>query len=67
VINADGPSVTRFTHHLARNRPPAWSPDDRQIAFVSMCDGAWEIYVARVDGTGTQRLTHSMVMNQSPS
>jgi Tol biopolymer transport system component len=40
---------------------PAWSPDGRLIAFASTraADGNPEIYVARPDGTGLQRLTHT--------
>ncbi|MDQ7030142.1 MAG: hypothetical protein Q9O62_10375 [Ardenticatenia bacterium] len=30
---------------------PAWSPDCRQIAFLSNRDGPWRIYVMDADGS----------------
>ena len=38
---------------------PAWSPDGTKIAFRSRRDGADEIYVANIDGSGVTRLTDS--------
>lgn len=36
---------------------PTRSPDGQWIAYASTRDGNWEIYVARADGSQTQRLT----------
>ncbi|MBX3061360.1 MAG: PD40 domain-containing protein [Anaerolineae bacterium] len=38
---------------------PTRSPDGQWIAYASIRDGNWEIYVARADGTQTQRLTYN--------
>ncbi len=38
---------------------PVWSPDGKQIAFVSNRDGNNEIYVMNADGTNTRNLTQS--------
>lgn len=38
---------------------PRWSPDGREIAFVSERDGHREIYVMKADGSDPQRLTVS--------
>ena len=46
---------------------PAWSPNGRRIAFVSRRDGRSHIYVMRVDGTGTRRLTNSAADDESPT
>lgn len=56
----------------------AWSPDGRSIVFTSTrdrngetcfhdCSTSGEIYVARADGTGVQRLTRSQAQDQSPT
>ena len=53
VVDADGSGVVRLTD----GRDPAWSPDGRRIAFVSIRDGNSEIYVMNADGSGAIRLT----------
>jgi TolB protein len=46
---------------------PAWSPDGKQIAFVSRRDGPAHLYVVRVDGKGERRLTDTARDDQHPS
>jgi Tol biopolymer transport system component len=59
VMNADGSGERRLTPEGARNRAPSWSPDGRQIAFVSTRDGNQEIYVMNPDGSGQRNLTRT--------
>jgi Tol biopolymer transport system component len=40
---------------------PAWSPDGKQIAFISARDGANDIYVMQSDGTHVVRLTNALL------
>jgi TolB protein len=37
---------------------PVWSPDGRQIAFLSDRDRVWEIYLMDVNGSNQRRLTY---------
>ncbi len=46
---------------------PQWSPDGKQIAFVSNHDGNAEIYVINADGTDQKRLTNNPATDTSPS
>jgi TolB protein len=54
-MNADGSGLRR----LARSTDGlAWSPDGKQVAFVSDRDGGREeIFVMNADGSGQRRLT----------
>ena len=56
-MNADGSNVTRLTNNLAADDRPIWSPDGKQIAFVSSRDGNPEIYLMNADGSNQTRLT----------
>ncbi|MFN8467348.1 MAG: hypothetical protein U0X20_17450 [Caldilineaceae bacterium] len=51
--------ATRLTDSAGDDLLPAWSPDGRMIAFVSLRDGNPEIYVMSADGTQQTRLTYA--------
>ncbi len=58
-------------HRAARLRPitgsPTWSPDGRQIAFVSDVTGARQIWRMRADGTGQVQLGADDANEGSPA
>jgi len=45
----DGTDVLRLTDHPAADYHPTWSPQGRQIAFVSNRSGESEIWIADLD------------------
>lgn len=49
--------LRQLTDNLADDLLPAWSPDGRAIAFVSMRDGNPEIYMMELESDTTQRIT----------
>ncbi|NLF74923.1 MAG: hypothetical protein GX573_04440 [Chloroflexi bacterium] len=60
LMDADGTGERAlFVRDIpSEERDPAWSPDGAWIAFSSNRETAWyELYVARADGSGLQRLT----------
>jgi branched-chain amino acid transport system substrate-binding protein len=81
VMGVDGGGLTNLTRDLTRNPTPdlspAWSPDGTTILFRSQRDhsggsiheGAWpdELYLMRVDGSDTTRLTNDLRLEQHPS
>ena len=44
-MNADGSNLTNLTNNAAHDIHPSWSPDGTKIAFVTIRDGNYEIYV----------------------
>lgn len=46
------------------NFDPTWSPDGRQMAFVSDRDGNLEIYVMYADGSGQMNITNTPGANE---
>ncbi len=57
LMRADGTQARQLVAGSSDTNPEA-SPDGRQVAFMSLRDGNWEIYVVGTDGSGLQRLTH---------
>jgi TolB protein len=55
VLNADGTNA----RWLAKGVSPSWSPDGREIAFVSQEDYPWQIYIMNRDGSGLYPLTNT--------
>ena len=58
-MNSDGSHQTNLTNQHAQDLFPAWSPDGVKIAFASMWDGNYEIYIMNEDGSTQTRLTHN--------
>jgi WD40 repeat protein len=56
VKELDEGSAFRLTHHPGTNYRPAWSPDGREIAFISDRDGHLAVYAVPVAGIATPRL-----------
>lgn len=55
VMDADGLNQKKLTDH---GIDPAWSPDNRQIAFASNREGGiFQIYAMIADGSNVKRLT----------
>lgn len=82
VMNADGTGRVRLTQtpmsvlvdqqikgqapRSWNNAAPAWSPDGRQIAFLSDRNGAWEIWVMNADGTNQRLLLPASALGGTP-
>jgi Tol biopolymer transport system component len=54
TIASDGTGARRLIRDASS---PSWSPEGKEIAFVSARSGDEEIYVARADGSRARRLT----------
>lgn len=61
-------NVTRLTSDPSwRDEKPVWSPDGRQIAFVSTRAGSYDIFVMQADGSGVRRLTDHAAPEHDPT
>jgi Tol biopolymer transport system component len=59
LMDDDGTNCRQLTGGDVINKRPAWSPDGKQIAFISNRDGNFEIYVMDSDGRNLRRLTNT--------
>ena len=58
VMEVDGNNQQRLTDNDFDDRHPSWSPDGKQIAFMSDRDGNDEIYVMDADGNNPRNITN---------
>jgi WD40 repeat protein len=61
TTSSDGAQLNRLTPLSGGSLRPAWSPDDRKIAY----ENGSEIYEMNADGTGKRRLTRKRRSNYS--
>ncbi len=68
LIRPDGTDLHRITDDVFSDRSPRWSPDGKQIVFLSNRTGKFELWSIRPDGTGLRQLTHggSMFFTWTP-
>jgi TolB protein len=73
---ADGSHPYRLTKEKGDSSSPAglffqiephWSPDGKEIAFVSGRDGVGHVFVMNADGTGTRRITDTKMDDSHPT
>jgi len=59
IVNNDGSDKRNLPASLGGDFEPAWSPDGKRIAFTSLRDGYYEIYMYNLETNQTTRLTKS--------
>ena len=55
TVNPDGVNELKFTNQ--RDYSPRWSPDSKELAFISMRDGSPDLYVIDKNGDNLRRVT----------
>jgi hypothetical protein len=66
-LSADNCDRRALTSNAATDVDPSWSPDARQIVFVSERDGNPEIYTMNNDGSAPRRLTIGPAVDKDPA
>jgi TolB protein len=66
-VRPDGTKLTSLSRHRGIDVSPAWSPDGRQLAFVSDRTGAPQVYLMSADGSNQRRLTFQGTYNTHPA
>lgn len=64
VMNPDGSDSKRLTDH---GIDPAWSPNDRQIAYASNKERVFQIYIMNADGSNAHRITKDKGEDSNPA
>jgi len=66
VMKAGGFNPARLTTDPS-DTVPAWSPDGKQVAFISARSGNWELYVIDAAGGKERRLTDNRATDVAPA
>jgi Tol biopolymer transport system component len=70
LIDEEGHNMRQLTKNQGDNKAPVWSPDGKQIAFLSSRKGTYYPYVMNADGSSQQCLSPIEAidrLNWSPS
>jgi Tol biopolymer transport system component len=57
LLRGDGSETRRLTDDSVKDRIPVWSPNNRELAFMSSRTGQWELWAVGADGSGLRQLT----------
>jgi len=66
LLDGSGRVQRQLTNGAEIDVSPTWSPDGRQIAFVSSRTGTPQVYVMGADGSSPRRITFQGGYNTSP-
>ncbi len=58
TVPLNGGTPTQITHEGSVNERPRWTPDSKQIAFVSNRGGSAQIWIMNADGSQARQLTN---------
>jgi TolB protein len=67
VVQPGGGGLVRLTRNRSIDIAPVWSPDGRQMAFVSDRAGSPQVYLMDADGRNQRRLTYQGSYNTAPA
>ncbi len=62
VMSADGKTIRRLTNDPGRDTFPDWSPDGKQISFISDRDGSRNLFVMDANGGNQRQLTNQQLL-----
>ncbi len=66
IMNPDGSDKVNLTRNEATDFDPAWSPDGKEILFVSDRDGIPDLYFMEADGSGVRKVFGSQEFRLDP-
>lgn len=67
VMNTDGSNPHSISDGTGNDTSPVWSPNGRQLAFVSQRDGNREVYVMDIHGQDAQNITNNPADDWTPA
>jgi Tol biopolymer transport system component len=68
ILPMNGGDARKITPDLLEARQPAWSPDNRHLAFQGYGDdGAWHIYTIDPNGANLKALTRGIFDDREPA
>jgi len=70
VARADGSNAVRITHSGRHDTQPAWSPDGKRLAYLSMpagTSGNFRLITVNSNGSGAQTILDGTTTIQNPS
>ena len=62
VMSADGKTIRRLTTDPGRDTFPDWSPDGKQLSFISDRDGSRDLFVIDANGENQRQLTNQQLL-----
>lgn len=62
IMDVDGGNNKQLTYDLTDDTSPVWSPDGKNIAFLSERNGQDEVYLISPEGTNLEQLTQLDVL-----
>ena len=67
VMDTDGTGAHSVSDGTGNDTSPVWSPDGRQLLFVSQRDGNRELYISDIDGGNPRNLTNNPADDWTPA